>query len=145
MKIPADDNFNQGSFGEAICALSNGETNLEFFRAYTPELVGWFDDFGHSGFIDAIGGIGRIGTTFNPFTVSTPTGVPDILSPGLSQSQTALANALDTGNNRRCPGGNERPLGAADPSDDSVPFTDGGALTADEVGDCDPSHVSPGP
>ena len=145
LQIPADDDFDQGSFGETICALSNGETNLEFFRAYTPELVGWFDDFGHSGFIDAIGGIGRIGTTFNPFSVSLPGGLPNILDPGLSQDENALLNALDTGNDRRCPGGNERPLGAADPSDDSVPFTDGGALTADEVGDCDPSHVAPGP
>ena len=145
LQIPADDDFDQGAFGEAICALSNGETNLEFFRAYTPELVGWFDDFGHSGFIDAIGGIGRIGTTFNPFSVSLPGGLPDILGPVLSPEEEALASALDTGNNRRCPGGNERPLGPADPSDDSVPFTDGGALTADEVGDCDPSHVAPGP
>ena len=76
LQIPADDDFDQGAFGEAICALSNGETNLEFFRAYTPELVGWFDDFGHSGFIDAIGGIGRIGTTFNPFSVSLPAACP---------------------------------------------------------------------
>ncbi len=39
--------------------------NLSFFRAYTPELVGWFDDFGHSGYIDAISGIGRISTSVN--------------------------------------------------------------------------------
>ena len=52
LQVPADDDFDQGSFGEAVCALSNGEPPLEFFRAYTPELVGWFDDFGHSGFID---------------------------------------------------------------------------------------------
>ncbi len=143
LQIPADDNFDQGSFGETICALSNGEAPLEFFRAYTPELVGWFDDFGHSGFVDAIGGIGRIATTLNAFSLSTSTGLPDLQSPPLSGS--AFAGALDTGNDRRCPGGNERPLGAADPSDDSVPFTDGGALTGDEVGDCDPTHVAPGP
>ena len=54
LEIPADDDFTQGAFGEAVCSLTNGETNLEFFRAYTPELVGWFDDFGHSGAIDAL-------------------------------------------------------------------------------------------
>ncbi len=32
-----------------------------------------------------------------------------------------------------------------DPSDDSVPFTDGGALTDDKAGDCDPTQVLPGP
>ena len=30
---------------------------------------------------------------------------------------------------QRCPGANERPVNDIDPSDDSVPFTDGGALT----------------
>ncbi len=44
-----DDNFDQGSFGETVCALRNSEPQLSMFRAYTPELVGWFDDFGHSG------------------------------------------------------------------------------------------------
>lgn len=142
LQIPADDDFTQGSFGEAVCSLTNGETNLEFFRAYTPELVGWFDDFGHSGAVDGFGAIGRIETTFNTFTVSNPGGFPDLTAP-LSPDE-AFAS-LDTGNNRRCPGGNERPVSDIDPSDTSVPFTDGGALTDGEPGDCDPSHVQPGP
>ncbi len=46
-------------------------------RAYSPELTGWFDDFGHSGFPDAFGGIGRISTTLNTFSVGAPSaGVP---------------------------------------------------------------------
>lgn len=157
LQAPADDDFDQGAFGEAVCALRNGEPTLGYFRAYTPELVGWFDDFGHSGAIDAIGGIGRIGTTLNAFSLSA-TGVPDVpLPPPLGDllgpltdlvplDEAGMVSALDTGNDRRCPGGgSERPLGVADPSDDSVPFTDGGALTADGVGDCDPTHVAPGP
>ena len=142
LQIPADDDYTQGSFGEAVCSLTNGETNLEFFRAYTPELVGWFDDFGHSGAIDGFGGIGRIETTFNTFTVSTPGGLPDLTQMLSPDEQFA---SLDTGNLRRCPGGNERPVSDIDPSDTSVPFTDGGALTDGEPGDCDPSHVQPGP
>ena len=37
---------------------------LRFFRPYitTEGVSGWFDDFGHSGFPDAIGGVGRIST-----------------------------------------------------------------------------------
>ena len=58
----------QGAFGESVCALTNGNGTLAIFRAYTPELVGWFDDFSHPGTIDALGGVGRIGTTFNTFT-----------------------------------------------------------------------------
>ncbi len=143
LETPADDDFSQGAFGESVCSFENSLTNLQFFRAYTPELVGWFDDFGHSGVIDGIGGIGRIATTFNSFTVSGPSGFPDLLSPPLSG--TDLEAQLDTGNNARCPGGNERPVNDIDPSDSSVPFTDGGALTDGEPGDCDPSQVLPGP
>jgi phospholipid/cholesterol/gamma-HCH transport system substrate-binding protein len=142
LQIAADDDYTQGSFGEAVCSLTNGETNLEFFRAYTPELVGWFDDFGHSGAVDGFGGIGRIATTFNTFSVSNPGGFPDLTQP---LTPDELFASLDTDNNRRCPGGNERPVSDIDPSDTSVPFTDGGALTDGEPGDCDPSHVLPGP
>ena len=137
-----DDDFTQGAFGEAVCALDNSLLTLSFFRAYTPELVGWFDDFGHSGYIDALSGIGRIGLGLNQFSVSLPGGSPNLLEP---LTGTELEAALDTGNTRRCPGGNERPVTDIDPADDSVPFTDGGALTDGAPGDCDPSHVQPGP
>ena len=137
-----DDNFTQGAFGETVCALRNSEPPLSMFRAYTPELVGWFDDFGHSGYIDAIGGIGRIGTTFNPFS-SPPRAASRTCSTPLTPDEQIAA--LDTGNLRRCPGGNERPVSDIDPSDDSVPFTDGGALTDGRPGDCDPSQTAPGP
>ena len=50
LQTAADDDFTQGAFGESVCALHNGDPTLAFFRAYTPELVGWFDDFGHSGY-----------------------------------------------------------------------------------------------
>ncbi len=63
LQSAADDDFTQGAFGEQICALKDGLPAVAFLRAYTPELVGWFDDFGHSGTIDANGGIGRISTT----------------------------------------------------------------------------------
>ncbi len=67
---------------------------------------------------------------------------PDLTDP---DSPAEQFSALSTGNVRRCPGSNERPLGAADPDDDSVPFTDGGALTDGVPGDCDPTKVQPGP
>ena len=82
------------------------------------------------------GGLGRIETTFNAFSVSDPGGIPD-LTRAADPRPSSLAS-LDTGNNRRCPGGNERPVTDIDPSDTSVPFTDGGALTDGEPGDCDP-------
>jgi phospholipid/cholesterol/gamma-HCH transport system substrate-binding protein len=133
-----DNDFTQGAFGETVCALRNSEPQLSMFRAYTPELVGWFDDFGHSGFIDALGGLGRVETTFNPFSASGPGGLANLLEPLTSEQQLA---ALTTGQTNRCPGGNERPVAG----DDSVPFTDGGALTDGKPGDCNPDQTGIGP
>ena len=114
---------------------------LSFFRPYTPELVAWFDDFGHSGVYDANGGIGRISTTFNAYTISPATGLPDIFGGlidtvvgGDSSPANFFANGLVQDQLRKCPGANER-----DPGDNSTPFTDDGALP------CDPSQVPPGP
>jgi phospholipid/cholesterol/gamma-HCH transport system substrate-binding protein len=123
-----DDDFSQGAFGESTCALGNSVEQLGELRAYTPDLVAWFDDFsGNSGAIDAMGGVGRIATTFNTFSPSAP-GVIDLGTlgsgfPGATFGQVA-----------RCPGSTER-----DPGDGSTPFTDGGTLN------CDPSLVPPGP
>jgi phospholipid/cholesterol/gamma-HCH transport system substrate-binding protein len=135
----------KGAFPESVQALEDSLTNLEFFRAYTPELVGWFNDFGTSGIQDANGGIGRIGTTLNTFTFSTPPGT-ETLPPNLAPfsllpptPQTPLEQFFsDAGfsldNLKRCPGANER-----NPGDNSTPFTAGGTL------DCDPSQVPVGP
>jgi hypothetical protein len=69
-------------------------------------------------------------------------GAPNLLEP---LPPAELEASLDTGNNARCPGGNERPVTDIDPSDTSVPFTDGGALTDDGPGHCEPDQVAPGP
>ena len=124
----ADNNFKQGAFGESVCALRNGLPDLSFFRAYTPELVSWFNDFGTSGIQDANGGIGRIATTFNAFSGGLPSASP--LSPMAELAK--IGGAID--NRARCPGANER-----DPGDNSTPFTDNGTLA------CDPSEVPVGP
>src|SRR5687768_12625903 len=59
----------EGTFPEATTALTDSLTQLSFFRAYTPELVGWFNDFGpQSGIAEANGALPRIGTTFNTFS-----------------------------------------------------------------------------
>ena len=133
----ADDDFDQGAFGEAICATRNSLPILGHFRPYTPELVGWFDDFSTSGTLDASGGIGRIAGTFNTFTPSASNGLPEILSPVDPADLFGVGDSgpiLDVGNNQRCPGALER-----DPGDGSTPFTDDGEL------DCDPTQIATGP
>ena len=122
----------RGALPESRDALVGGLPQLAFFRPYITEeaLSGWFDDFGHSGVIDANGGIGRISTTFNAFSIS-PGGLPDLLSTPGAPSQSP---AFNINNLRRCPGSNERPY-----ADGSNPFTDNGTLN------CDPSEIPPGP
>jgi phospholipid/cholesterol/gamma-HCH transport system substrate-binding protein len=134
-----DDDFTQGAFGETVCSLTNGLPNLADFRPYTPELVGWFNDFsGSSGYIDAMGGLGRISTSFNQFTFSTP-GVHNLGLP-VDPADLISAGTVKVDRDQRCPGTNERPVPPADNDDDSVPFTDGGALDF-----CDPADLPPGP
>ena len=120
----------RGAFPETVASLRDGLPALSYFRPYSSELVGWFDDFGHSGVYDANGGMGRIGTTLNAFTFSL-LGLPQI--PGGLQTATELYGGISLGNEIRCPGSNERPA-----PDGSNPFTDGGAL------DCDPTQYPPG-
>jgi hypothetical protein len=153
LEVAADGDFTQGAFGEAICSLTNGHPQLEFFRAYTGELIGWMDTFSHSGFADVLGGVGRVSTTFNTFTPSLH-GLPDLDLDALLGIATGAFPAEDVGERldglnfpltRRCPNAQERPLGAIDPGDDSVPFTDGGHLTDGSLGQCDPTQLHAGP
>ncbi|MCB0864270.1 MAG: MCE family protein [Solirubrobacterales bacterium] len=128
--VQANGERRQGAFPESATALHDSLDELAFFRAYSPELTGWFDDFGHSGVIDANGGIGRIGTTFNTFSLGA-NDLPIVDLAGVLQ--TTGTDLFDIGNFKRCPGSNERPA-----PDGSNPWTDGGAV------DCDPSIIPPG-
>ena len=66
-----------GALPASADSLKNSLDQISTLRAYGPELTGWFDDFGHSGFPDAFGGIGRISTTLNTFSAGPPSsGVP---------------------------------------------------------------------
>ena len=151
--VKANGATRKGAFPEAVQSLEDSLPQLEFFRAYTPELVGWFNDFGTSGVADANGGIGRFSVLLNAFSPSIfPANVPNVVPaspnftlplppplnltvPGFApEGSSAFFNAIDINNMERCPGANER-----NPGDNSTPFTDGGTL------DCDPSQVPPGP
>jgi phospholipid/cholesterol/gamma-HCH transport system substrate-binding protein len=133
----------RGALPESAQSLTDSLPQISTLRAYSPDLVGWFDDFGHSGFPDAFGGIGRISTTLNTFSVGPPglgfspcNSITDILG-GACQAldPTTLINTLNPSGlkyMRRCPGGNERGL-----SDDQR--TQGGTI------DCDPNQVPVGP
>lgn len=79
---------------------------LRFARPYSPELIGWFDDFSTSGPGDALGGFSRAGLQLNQFTL-LPT--LDAILPVPPALRDLLANAtLSVGRNNRCPGSLER-------------------------------------
>jgi hypothetical protein len=134
-----------GALPASADSLKNSLTQLSTLRAYSPELTGWFDDFGHSGFPDAFGGIGRISTTLNTFSVGAPSaGVPcnDIVellklqlgNPSICQAlnPTELTQSLGVKDLQRCPGSNERGL-------TSDQLTQGGTVN------CDPTETPLGP
>ncbi|MGE5746279.1 MAG: MlaD family protein [Solirubrobacterales bacterium] len=126
-----------GALPASAESLTNSLTQLSTLRAYSPELTGWFDDFGHSGFPDAFGGIGRISTTANAFTPSAPGvsvcgrlevlgGLCNAVSPAQLLSEHGIKQL------QRCPGSNERGLS-------SDQLTQGGSV------DCDPTQTPLGP
>jgi len=134
-----------GALPASADSLKNSLTQISTLRAYSPELTGWFDDFGHSGFPDAFGGIGRISTTANAFSLGAPSaGVPcnDVVqilnlqlgNPSLCQllNPTQLTQAVGIKDLQRCPGSNERGL-------TSDQLTQGGTV------DCNPTQTPLGP
>jgi phospholipid/cholesterol/gamma-HCH transport system substrate-binding protein len=123
----------QGALPESTQALTTSLPQLAFFRPYVTQeaISGWFDDYGHSGIYDANGGIGRISTLVNQFSLSG--GIPNLGGPPLTTLPQLTTAGLHIGNLTRCPGSSERPY-----SDGSNPFTDNGTLA------CNPSEVPPG-
>jgi phospholipid/cholesterol/gamma-HCH transport system substrate-binding protein len=105
----------RGAFPETADALRAATPTIAFGRPYTPDFVGWMDDFSTTGGYDAIGGFSRAWINF-----------AEILhGPGPKTKQF-----------RRCPGANEMPA-----PDGSNVFSASQAAALD----CDPSQRSVGP
>jgi phospholipid/cholesterol/gamma-HCH transport system substrate-binding protein len=130
-KMPRLQSVATPAFRNGRRALIQAEPVLEFARPYTPDLVGWFRDFGQGAAnYDANGHYARIQPMFNAFQFTdNPAG--GVLTPVPPSQRLA---GLQTGVQRRCPG-----AATQRPADGSAPFTDGGNV------DCDPSLVLPGP
>jgi phospholipid/cholesterol/gamma-HCH transport system substrate-binding protein len=137
-----------GALPASAQALNDGLPQLQWFRPYITEdaISGWFDDFSHSGFPDAIGGVGRINLTFNAFSVGAG-GIPNLadpIDPGTFIGGQPFEGLLDIKNLERCPGANVHrsvlnatELAQRNYSDDST-FGPGGL-------DCDPDQMLAGP
>jgi phospholipid/cholesterol/gamma-HCH transport system substrate-binding protein len=133
-KLPGLQNVASPSIKASTNALQKLQPVLEFARPYTPDLVGWFRDFGQGAAnYDANGHFARIQPIFNAFSFAdNPTG--GVLTP---QDPEDRFDALQTGILKRCPG-----AAIQTQPDGSNPFLDGSNLGPD---DCDPALVPPGP
>lgn len=104
-----------GAFPATSEALDAARPTIAFARPYTPEFVGWMDDFSATGGYDALGGYSRAWINLSEL----------LYGPGPKLRQF-----------RRCPGANEMP------ASDGTNVLDADAAAAL---DCDPSQRSVGP
>jgi phospholipid/cholesterol/gamma-HCH transport system substrate-binding protein len=104
-----------GAFPETTRALRAAAPTIAFGRPYTPEFVGWMDDFSTTGAYDALGDFSRAWINF---------------------SEILHGAGPKTKQFRRCPGANEMPA-----PDGTNVLSAGEAAALD----CDPNQRSVGP
>jgi len=95
----------RGAFPELSEALTSSIEILAHGRPYTPDFVGWMDDFSHTGNYDALGSFSRAQLYFNAFTLQEGLPLGDILDP--AQQGEAFKRVARLGQVKRCPGGAE--------------------------------------
>jgi phospholipid/cholesterol/gamma-HCH transport system substrate-binding protein len=118
-----------GAFPASTKALKGGTPMLSYWRPYSVDLMGWFDDFSHSGLYDALGGVSRAGIHASAFTLTSGQLLP--VPPELRGEAFKAGAELNQRN--RCPGAAEHPA-----DDGSNPFKPSGDFN------CDPSEKLPG-
>jgi phospholipid/cholesterol/gamma-HCH transport system substrate-binding protein len=128
-KVQENGKERDGAFAASAEALRGGVEPLSFFRPYTPDLVGWFDDFSHSGIYDALGAASRVGLHASAFALLNGQLTP--VPPALRDEAFGAAAALRQDN--RCPGAAEHKA-----DDGSGPWK------PSEDFNCDLSQVLPG-
>jgi phospholipid/cholesterol/gamma-HCH transport system substrate-binding protein len=94
-----------GALPATIKAVEGATPQLAFFRPYSADLIGWFDDFSTSGAYDALGNYSRAGLELNGFTLGPALNA----LPVPPELRNALLSAgVKIGRNNRCPGSMER-------------------------------------
>jgi phospholipid/cholesterol/gamma-HCH transport system substrate-binding protein len=93
-----------GALPASTKALAKAAGELAFARPYAPDLLGWFDDFSHSGILDALGGISRPAIHADAFMLVGGALAP--VPPEL-RDQAFLASGGARNQRNRCPGAAE--------------------------------------
>jgi phospholipid/cholesterol/gamma-HCH transport system substrate-binding protein len=94
-----------GAFPTSVKAFKDAAPAIAFGRPYTPDFLGWFDDFSTTGSYDALGGISRTQVIFNATTPEN--GVPAVIP--LPKRGDAEKSQLRLYQYKRCPGASEAP------------------------------------
>jgi phospholipid/cholesterol/gamma-HCH transport system substrate-binding protein len=122
------------TFPHSEAAIRAFQPNLNFIRAYTPDLFNAIGKFGQvAGFYDGNGHYVRAATAAQNLFRYDP--VTTELKPISKAEQYAPFGAVEA--HRRCPGGATQPA-----PDGSNPWVGGGSVDPSE---CDPTDVPPGP
>ncbi|HZV73239.1 MAG TPA: MlaD family protein [Conexibacter sp.] len=129
--LPRLQQIGSPAFKSAVTALREGQPVIDFLRPYSPDLVGWFRDFGQSAAnYDANGHYARAMPIFGAFNFQQNGDGSSTLQPvGPSQRLSGLTSGFT----RRCPGAASQPR-----PDGSNPFAPSGF-------DCNRQDVPPGP
>jgi phospholipid/cholesterol/gamma-HCH transport system substrate-binding protein len=90
----------QGALPSSASALKESVPELGYARPYAVDLTGWFDDFGHSGVYDALGGESRAAPHASAFEVVN--GVLQFVPE--EQRAQVLGVTAKLGQRNRCPG-----------------------------------------
>ncbi|MFL5872142.1 MAG: MlaD family protein [Solirubrobacterales bacterium] len=133
--MPTVQNLASNAFPHSEQAISDFQPNLNFIRAYTPDLFNGFSKLGQvAGYYDGNGHYVRAATSAqNLFAYNASNSELEPI--GKAQQYDQFGS---TETRTRCPGGATQPA-----ADGSSPFVGGGSgLTA---ADCDPNDVPPGP
>ena len=98
----------RGAFPELASALAGSTPIIAHGRPYTPDFLGWMDDFSHTGGYDANGSFSRTQTLLNAFSPSDGSGAVPALLPLVDRADV-LKNFTRTQQVKRCPGASEEP------------------------------------
>jgi phospholipid/cholesterol/gamma-HCH transport system substrate-binding protein len=132
--LPKVQNLTSSAFPHAAKASADFQPNLNFIRAYTPDLFNAFSKLGAvAGYYDGNGHYVRAVTSAqNLFSYNAGSSELEPISKA-EQFDAFGSPQVKT----RCPGGATQPA-----ADGSNPFVGGGSVSSSE---CDPSDVPPGP
>jgi phospholipid/cholesterol/gamma-HCH transport system substrate-binding protein len=132
--LPKVQSLTSSAFPHSEQAISDFQPNLNFIRAYTPDLFNAIGKFGQvAGYYDGNGHYVRAATSAqNLFRYDASSSELKPISKG---EQYAPFESIHT--HRRCPGGATQPA-----PDGSNPWVGGGSVDSSE---CNPGDVPPGP